>query len=108
MTGFQLVTADSSSYIIDKSSANFPLKTIATQTQTLQYSEFAPTGDLNGNFVGTVGYENTVQITLGMLFPLQPLCVFTFKFPKEMKINAISRITGDGIFKPENGQSQTG
>jgi hypothetical protein len=74
----------------------------------LQYSEFAPLGDLNGNFVGTVGYENTVQITLGMLFPLQPLCVFTFKFPTEMKISSISRITGDGVFTPENGQSQTG
>lgn len=43
--GFQVVTADSFSFIIDKTYVDVALETIANQVQKLQYSDFTLLGD---------------------------------------------------------------
>jgi hypothetical protein len=105
MTGFELVTSDHLSFVIDKTFSPLSLKTLATVAQPFEYTEIYPLGDVNGNNVGKVGTENIVQITVGLSFPLQPYCVFQFKFPPLLQMNKIYAITGQGIFDPDKGDT---
>lgn len=88
--GFKLVTSDDLSFIIDKTYDDLVLSTKAITPQPLAYTEFEPIGDSNGQNVGTVGVSNTIQFTVGALFPLEPYCVFQFTLPPELELDEIS------------------